>query len=147
MGAIFDAFKAAFRDYNTDGVPASLAHNVVKADVRALGSLIEAQLVKTVRLQRSVTGLADLPATAADQILNVNAVADLFATVPIPLGSTRAGSGLTIKNLSSSVTQTLTATAPKTFDGQSSYKLVAGAEITLRPFVDGVNDPDNYALA
>lgn len=41
MGTIATAFTAAFRDFNTDGVPASGAHQVAKADCRALGTAIE----------------------------------------------------------------------------------------------------------
>lgn len=41
MGTIRDQFSSAFRDYALDGVPASGAHDVVKADVRALGTTIE----------------------------------------------------------------------------------------------------------
>lgn len=40
MSGIAAAFSSAFRDYITDGVPASGAHNPAKADLRALGSTI-----------------------------------------------------------------------------------------------------------
>jgi hypothetical protein len=44
MGAIADAINAAFRDFNTNGVSASGVHSVVKADVRAIGGIIETGL-------------------------------------------------------------------------------------------------------
>jgi len=44
MGIVADGFKQTFRDYNTDGVPASGAHEVEKSEARQLGTTIE-QLV------------------------------------------------------------------------------------------------------
>lgn len=41
MGTIADKFGEAFRDYETDGVPASGAHKPVKHEVQALGAAIE----------------------------------------------------------------------------------------------------------
>lgn len=41
MGAISQQFGAAFRDFVTDGVSSSGAHDVVKSEVRAIGGLIE----------------------------------------------------------------------------------------------------------
>lgn len=41
MGAIATAGNAAFRDYNTDGVPASLAYNPAKSPIRDLMKLID----------------------------------------------------------------------------------------------------------
>lgn len=41
MGQIADAFAAAWRDYQTDGVPASGEWEPSKAEIRAVGSLVE----------------------------------------------------------------------------------------------------------
>lgn len=41
MGNITDAINSAFRDFATDGVISSGAHEVVKADVRAVGPILE----------------------------------------------------------------------------------------------------------
>jgi hypothetical protein len=46
---------------------------------------------------------------------------------------------LTFKNLPGSHVQTLTRTAPDTFDGQLTLALAAGASATLVPYNDGVN--------
>ena len=45
MGDVTDQFDRAFRDFETDGIPASGLHDVDKSDVRALGPLIEEQIV------------------------------------------------------------------------------------------------------
>lgn len=63
MGNIYDAFKLAFRDYATDGVPASGAHEPVKSEIRALGLSLE-------------TALAALTAGAADVIKTTRALLD-----------------------------------------------------------------------
>lgn len=44
MGQIADAFKNAFRDYETDGVPSSGAHAPRKSAIRPIGALIEEQI-------------------------------------------------------------------------------------------------------
>jgi hypothetical protein len=41
MGTIADAFDSAFRDYSTDGDPASGVHNPVKSEIRDIGDVIE----------------------------------------------------------------------------------------------------------
>lgn len=47
MGAIWDAFKAAFRDWTVDGLPSSGEHEPEKTAIRALGKLIEDQMPAT----------------------------------------------------------------------------------------------------
>lgn len=44
MGAIRDAANTAFRDFETAGVPASGAHEVVKSDVRTFAGVVEDQM-------------------------------------------------------------------------------------------------------
>lgn len=44
MGNITDAFAGAFRDYVTEGVPASGENEPVKSEIRAIGPLIESAL-------------------------------------------------------------------------------------------------------
>lgn len=44
MGSITDALGEAFRDYVTDGVPATGANKPSKAEIRSVGSLIEAAI-------------------------------------------------------------------------------------------------------
>lgn len=41
MSAIKTAFDNAFRDYQTEGVPASGAHEPIKGDIRGIGALVE----------------------------------------------------------------------------------------------------------
>lgn len=89
------------------------------------------------RPQRSITASGNLPIAITDSILNINAATDL--TPAVPLASTRVGSPLKFKNKTGSHLQTLTATAPDTFDGNATYPLGAGAEVELRPYNDGVN--------
>jgi hypothetical protein len=47
MGAVADAFTAAFQDYITDGMPSSGARKPVKSEIRALGATIEALIAST----------------------------------------------------------------------------------------------------
>ena len=95
------------------------------------------QVVSSARTQRSIANAGNLPIVAGDSILNVNNVGDLAPIVP--LASTRNGAPLTFKNLPGSHSQTLTRTAPNTFDGQNTLPLNPGASITLVPYNDGVN--------
>lgn len=44
MGTIANQFSTAFRDFVTDGVSSSGAHDVIKEEVRAIGPLVEAAL-------------------------------------------------------------------------------------------------------
>lgn len=44
MGTITDQFANVYRDYNTDGVPASGAHEPVKSEIRALGAALESAI-------------------------------------------------------------------------------------------------------
>lgn len=44
MGNITETINGAFRDFETDGVSSSGAHDVVKSEVRAIGPLIEAAI-------------------------------------------------------------------------------------------------------
>lgn len=61
MGIVADGFRQAFRDYNTDGVPASGPHEVEKAEARQLGTTIE-QLVGLLEIGiPSYATVADLP--------------------------------------------------------------------------------------
>jgi len=94
------------------------------------------------RPQRSITAAGNLPVTAGDSILNINAAADL--TPVVPAASTRSGAPLTFKNLPGSHLQTLERASTDTFDGQTTYQLAAGAEVTLTPYNDGVNS--GYAI-
>ncbi len=55
MGTIAEAFAAAWRDYQTAGVPASGEHEPVKSEIRAIGPAIE-----TVISFISVSGLASV---------------------------------------------------------------------------------------
>jgi hypothetical protein len=87
--------------------------------------------------QRSITSSAQLPIVVTDSVININAVTDL--TPIVPLASSRLGAPLTFKNLPGSHTQTLTRTSPDTIDGATTYSLVAGAFVTLVPYIDGVN--------
>jgi hypothetical protein len=93
------------------------------------------------RQQRSITtnggGAHSLPVLANDSVLNINNAGDLVPVVP--LASTRNGAPLSFKNLPGSHVQTLTRTAPDTFDGANTILLQPGAEISLRPYNDGVN--------
>ncbi len=87
--------------------------------------------------QRSITAAGNLPIVTNDQQLNINAVTDLAPVVP--LASSRAGIALTFKNLPGSHAQTITATAPDTFDGAAALALAGGGTLTLVPYNDGVN--------
>ncbi|MBO9710580.1 MAG: hypothetical protein J7521_20455 [Caulobacter sp.] len=44
MGAMTDAFGAAFRDYNTDGVPTSGPYKPIKSVIRQIGAQLDAKL-------------------------------------------------------------------------------------------------------
>lgn len=64
---ILNAFKTVFRDYNTDGVPSSGAHEVEKVEVRQIGKIIE-DIIKVLN-DNQITGLSVF-ATLAE--LNAN---------------------------------------------------------------------------
>jgi hypothetical protein len=105
-------------------------------------SLPLSTLISSARPQRSITGVGNLPITAADQILNVNPGPGLNIT--IPLASTRGGVPLTFKKTGGSPF-TLTATGPDTLEGLASI-LVNTGTVTLVPYNDGVNNALGYAL-
>ena len=94
-------------------------------------------LVEAARPQRAIHVAGDLPLRNTDTILNINAVIDLVPVVP--LAAAWLGGDLTFKNLIPSHNQTLTPTAPDTFDGFANRLLVGGASMTLRKYNDGVN--------
>ena len=64
MGAIATGFTAAFRDYNTDGQPASGAYKPVKSVIRALGATIESEIVASPRSYDTITALRAVDAAA-----------------------------------------------------------------------------------
>jgi hypothetical protein len=59
MGTIADKFGEAFRDFETDGVPASGAHKPVKHEIQALGTAIDTALAG------AVSGIAQYATAAA----------------------------------------------------------------------------------
>lgn len=77
MGNVTDKFSTAFRDYETDGVASSGPHEVDKAEVRALGPIIEAALANL-----GIAGLADVyKDTRANLNLDLAHAADTVALV------------------------------------------------------------------
>lgn len=74
MGAVKDGFGNTFRDYNTDGLPASGAHKVTKSEARALGATVEdalsaIQLAGAVNYKYATKALMDAFTGAADGAL------------------------------------------------------------------------------
>lgn len=63
MGAVAEAFVAAYRNFSVDGVPASGRNKPNKADLRALGSLVEQALgtvgIGSVNLTKTTKALLD----------------------------------------------------------------------------------------
>lgn len=82
MGAIQTGFANAFRDFTTEGVPASGAHQPAKGDIRNLGPLIEADLSRR-------------PLVAATQaalvLLDPTALGLTSGSYAVTLGATAAG--------------------------------------------------------
>lgn len=79
MGTIADQFAAAFRDFVTDGLMASGDHEPVKADIRAIGPLIEAAVANAglgalVSVVKTTKALLD-----ADLAHDADAVALVYA--------------------------------------------------------------------
>lgn len=79
MGTIIDQINTAFRDFITDGVSSSGPHEVVKAEVRAIGPIIEeaignAGLAALVSVTKTTKALLD-----ADLAHAANAVALVYA--------------------------------------------------------------------
>jgi hypothetical protein len=99
-------------------------------------------IISSTRAQRSIANAGNLPIVGADAILNFSAVTDLVPIVP--LAATRLGVPLTFKGVVGAHVQTITRTAPDTFDGVNTLPLNAGASITLVPYNDGVNS--GYAI-
>jgi hypothetical protein len=113
-------------------VPGNNATNVQTAIQQAGGGA---------RPQRSVTGAFSV--LSSDSTININSPgSDLVPLIPAALS--RLGIPLTFKNLPGSHAQTLTRTAPDTFDGLTTYTLNSGASVTLVPYNDGVNS--GYAI-
>jgi hypothetical protein len=94
--------------------------------------------------QRSIKTSADLPITANDVVLNINATSTL--SVPIPAASSRGGNPLIIKIVIGSAAVTLTPTGSDTFDGHASISPVGGERLALTPYNDGVNNSLGYGL-
>jgi hypothetical protein len=69
MGAIFDAFKSAWRDYNTDGVPASGIYEPLKLPIRDIGATLESEL-DDIRALRSAGAVAFVTKAAMDADLS-----------------------------------------------------------------------------
>lgn len=99
MGNITNTINGAFRDFETDGVSSSGAHEVVKSDVRAVGPLIESAianaalgaLVDVIYATRAELD-ADL-AHAADSVALVYADAtDANNDLYVKVGASGAGS-------------------------------------------------------
>ena len=80
MGTIDTAFKAAFRDYNTDGVASSGTKNPAKADLRALGATIESYFAApwTLSANITVTSPPAAPAGYVGQFIGASANANQF---------------------------------------------------------------------
>lgn len=83
-----------WRDYETDGVPASGAHKPVKADIREWGVFIGASLL----LRREVTEAGDIDALPSDGIIEVNKEDDEATNVNTGLAADRNGAPLIIKD-------------------------------------------------
>lgn len=83
MGTIDTAFKAAFRDYNTDGVPGSGAKQPAKSDLRALGGTIEAYFAApwTLSANVTVTTPPTAPAGYIQRLIGASANANQFALI------------------------------------------------------------------
>ena len=101
-------------------------------------------LARRAEKQRAIHSSADLPVTADDVVLNVNAASPL--TITIPAASTRGGNRLEIKVVPGSTTITLTRTGSDTLDGHSSLSLTSGERVVLTPYNDGVNNTLGYGL-
>lgn len=77
MGAVQDAINLAFRDYVTEGVPASGAHEPRKFDIRAVGSVIE-QLLAVGGIAETIyeTTAAGIAATTSGDLFLVKGDGD-----------------------------------------------------------------------
>lgn len=90
MGTIVDAFATAFRDYVTEGVPASGEYEPDKALLRGIGSLIESALAAGV-----LGGVSVAYATRAE--LNANLAFPAGATALVYADATDANNDLYVK--------------------------------------------------
>lgn len=79
MGAVQDAINLAFRDFVTEGVPASGAHEPRKVDIRAVGSVIEQLLAATGAGTIYETTAAGIAATTNGGLFLVKGSGDNFA--------------------------------------------------------------------
>jgi hypothetical protein len=131
---------AALGIQNPPANPASdyilLWDSIVKTLVMSpISSVVNA--AQPTRTQRSIVNGGGLPLVNGDQIINLNAVSDLAPV--LPAAAARLGVPLTIKNLVTSVLQTVGITGLDRIDGQTSIPLPPNASITFNPFNDGVN--------
>lgn len=137
MGLIDISGRAAFRDYETDGVPASGIHNPVKSEIRALFTQIDSLVDTTssVYTPKNFGALGDgvtndrVAVQAAIDALNALYVVDgvartlWFDTVYI-VGGAKHANGLSIIDLKSGVN----------FDGPGGMKLAANTNVASAVF-------------
>jgi len=98
VGQITDRFAVTFRDYATDGIPASGDHDPVKANIRALGNTSEIA-IENIALSATIAGAYPTQAALyADLAYPANALAMVYSDpdprksgVYIKTGGTGAG--------------------------------------------------------
>jgi hypothetical protein len=140
MGVIADAIAFAFRFYETDGVPLSGVNEPQKADIIAIGPIIESAM--GLSPQRAIVTAGDLPLRAGDKVLNVNAAAPLNIVALAAAG--RAGVDFIFNVMATSANCTLLRTGADTFDGVTTLPLNAGTKTKITPYDDGVNNALGY---
>jgi hypothetical protein len=107
MGSILSTASSAFRDYNTDGVPASGAHNPVKREIRNLFSIVDQLSVSSTGGGAAFTTKAQADANLAYAALSMaSVVADNNPTlngIYQKQGASGTGSWLRIADLPNEV--------------------------------------------
>jgi len=96
-----------FRDYETDGVPASGPHKPIKSDIRDWGASVESTLRATPRI---ITTAGSYTVTDTDALILINLATP--GTVALTLGAVanRNGSPLTIIDYAKTAAATVTLT-------------------------------------
>ena len=92
MGTITTALSTAFRDFTVNGVASSGAHEPIKANIRALGPLIEAQIAAAAiaggDLEEAAAVIAPLADVASDALDALNlAIDEMNGTVTLIIES------------------------------------------------------------
>lgn len=141
MGNVTDGFKSAFRDFVTDGVPASGANKPFKSEARGLGAIIESAL-GTIQL-----GSVDVTKTTRT-LLNADLAHAADSVGLVYADSTDANNDLYIKvGATGSGSWTLTTVLHGAIGGLATSQVAAQVDAQVDPLVAAAADSATAAAS